>query len=272
MAGLPSGHRRRLVRDGRDRQDRRAVLLLPRDPAAAQLHSVLAARCGHRGRPDQHRPRRLRREGDGLPRAPAGPGRARVPPHRSRADDCRADDQRVREGGQGAAVRVQPRHEADRVGARSGAEADPRGRSAAAGREAGGRPVAGRARHPARGAALRQLPDQVRLDQDAGSARRLGHRGAAAGQLRADVVGVLGAHVQPRPSQGPRPGPRHQGQDRDDHRSVVGHRSRDRVAGRRCRRQGHPRRARAPTSSSRRGSRSRTSAASPSCTAATCPT
>ena len=46
------------------------------------LVAVVAARHRHRGRPDQHRPGRLRRQGDGLPRPPAGPGRAGVPPHR----------------------------------------------------------------------------------------------------------------------------------------------------------------------------------------------
>ena len=71
VAGLPSRHRGRQLRDRRDRQDRRPVLLLPHDPAAARRVAVVAARHRHRGRPDQHRARRLRRQGDGLPRAPA---------------------------------------------------------------------------------------------------------------------------------------------------------------------------------------------------------
>ena len=50
---------------------------------------------------------------------------------------------------------------------------------AAARRQAGDRSCAGRARHPARGAALHQLPDQVRLDQDPGGAGRFRDRGAA---------------------------------------------------------------------------------------------
>ena len=141
-----------------------------------------------------------------------------------------------------------------------------------AGRQAGHRPRAGRARHPARDVRLPHLPDALRLDQDAGRPRRLGHRAARVLDVRADALGVLGARVQPRPPQGQAARPGHQGQDGDDHGCVVGHRARDGAAGRCRRRHGDPRRARrgeARADEARdRGPRRRPR----SSTAATCPT
>ena len=273
VAGLPAGHRRRLVRDRRDRQDRRPVLLLPRDPAAAQPHCRrgCAASASRAARSTSCPVDYVAKAMDYLAHQPGLDGRA-----------FHLTDPEPMTVGQmanvfaKAAKAPQFAYNVDTKPIESALAAVPKPIRAVAARLPGAKQVgdlrARRTRHPARGAALPQLPDALRLDQDAGSAGRVGHRGAAAGDLRADAVGVLGAHLQPGPPQGPRAGPCDQGQDRDDHRCVVGHRPRDRAAGRRGRRQGHPRRARRREARADPDARSRTSAASRSCTAATCPT
>ena len=168
--------------------------------------------------------------------------------------------------------RAEPRGQRRRAGPRRAA--DPRRRPAGrpARRQADQRPRARRTRRAARGVRLPDLPDALRLHEDPAGARRLGYRGAAVRDLRADAVGVLGAHVQPGPPQGPCAGQGDQGQDRHDHRRVLGHRQGHRTAGRRGRRAGHPRRPRRRCRSSRPARRSPTSAAWRSCTAATCRT
>ena len=109
VAGLPSGRGGRALRDRRDRQDRRPVLLLQDPAAAARRHAVVGAGHRHRGRRDQPRPRRLRRQGDGPHRPPARPRRPGLPPHRPRAAHRRRAVQGADEGGQGAAADAQPR-------------------------------------------------------------------------------------------------------------------------------------------------------------------
>ena len=114
---------------------------------------------------------------------------------------------------------------------RTRAEAVPAGQAR---REGGARPA-----RPARRAAhLRRLPDHLRLDPDAESAERVGHRGAAAGVLRGAGLGLLGAQPRPRPVQGPLALGRGAGQNRPDHRRVLGDRQSDRGQGRRRRRHG----------------------------------
>ena len=46
VAGVPAGHRRRRLADGRDRQDRRALLPVPDDPAAVARPAVADAHPG----------------------------------------------------------------------------------------------------------------------------------------------------------------------------------------------------------------------------------
>ena len=84
------GHRRRPLRDRRDGQGRRAVLLLQAAPARAQPAAAVGAGRRHRGARDQHRPGRLRRQGDGPHRARGRPRRQGLPPHRSRIRSARA--------------------------------------------------------------------------------------------------------------------------------------------------------------------------------------
>ena len=59
LARLPAGNRRRPLRDRRDRQDRRAVLLLQAPPARPQPAPPVGPRDRHRGRQDQPGPGRL---------------------------------------------------------------------------------------------------------------------------------------------------------------------------------------------------------------------
>ncbi len=130
-----------------------------------------------------------------------------------------------------------------------------------------------RGRHPASRPRLRQLPDQLRLAPTAaGGAGGLRDLGAAAGELRRSALGLLGAQPRPRPVQGPLAVGRGPGQDRADHRRLVGDRqsdarSRSPTPARRC--CSSPARSR---SSRRPRRRSRMRAASPTSTAATCPT
>ena len=65
VAHLPPRHRRRPLRDRRDGQGRRALLLLQAAPARPQPAAAVDARGRDRGAGDQHRPGRLRRQGDG---------------------------------------------------------------------------------------------------------------------------------------------------------------------------------------------------------------
>ncbi len=190
-----------------------------------------------------------------------------------RADDRRADGQRVRQGGEGAAVRVQRRHQADRVGG-------PRDPQAAAGcRRRGCRAPSRRPTSCSPSSASRARCCTTSTTRRTSTRRRRRKRWPVRSievpplvVLRADALGVLGAHVQPGPPQGPLARPRDQGQDRDDHRRVVGHRPGDRTAGRRGRRQGHPRRARRREARADQDRDRGRSAASRSCTAATSPT
>ena len=92
----------------------------------------------------------------------------------------------------------------------------------------GRRPRSGarRLRDPARGPRLRELPDPLRLAPDPGRARGDRNQRAAAGGLRGQALGLLGAPPRPRPvprqdadgrrARAPRPGRR----PRPDHRAA----------------------------------------------------
>ena len=112
-----------------------------------------------------------------------------------------------------------------------GAEVLPAGEARA---EAG----AGPARPAGRRPHLRRLPDQLRLDPGAESAERVRDRGAAAGELRGQGLGLLGAQPRSRPVQGPLALGGGAGQDHPHHRRLLGDRQSDRGQGRRRRRHG----------------------------------
>ena len=224
---------------------------------------------GDRGRRDQHRPGRLRRRRDRPHRPQAGPRRAGLQPHRPQAEDRRRGAQPLRP--------APPTRRRRRCGS---TPASPTRRPAwsapacgSSRRRSGSAKLAlERARHPGRRAQLRQLPDPLRLDQRAGGAGGLGDRGAAAGDLRRPRLGLLGAQPRPRPVQGPLAVRRGARQGRADHRRLLGDRQGGRGQGRRRRRDGAAgrplgREAGGDQSGDRGGRR-----ASPTSTAATCPT
>ena len=198
---LPPGHRRRPLRDRRDGQDRRPLLLLQAAPAAAPRAAGVGAAGGPPGRRDQHRAGRLRRQGDGPHRPPARrrPAGRHLPPRQPRADEGRRDAQRVRQGRARAAVRDARRPEHDQRDPEAGA----RGRHGAADGQADPR-----TRSTATSASRRRPMENrdFRCNFDARDTQRAlsghGHRGAAAVDLRAAAVGLLGA--QPRPGPVPR--------------------------------------------------------------------
>ena len=144
------------------------------------------------------------------------------------------DAERVRQGGARAAVRDArgPEHDQRR------AEAGARGADGASDRQAHPQPALPRHRRAAGRDGEPRLPREVRRARRPARSQRHRHRGAAAVDLRAAPVGLLGA--QPRPGPVPRPlaGERDQGQARADHRRVERHRARDRAEGGRGRRRG----------------------------------
>ncbi len=155
--------------------------------------------------------------------APDRRGAQHLRPRRARAAD---DDARQRED-----VRLHPgagalRHRL----ARADQARDPR--------------RADRPRHPARRVPVRQLADALRQPRRGEGAQGLGHRGAAARDVRREALGLLGE--EPRPGSLHRPLARRprQGQGDRRHRLVIGHRQGDGAQARRSRRQGDSRRAR----------------------------
>ena len=79
VARLPARDRRRQLRDRRDGQGRRPLLLLQADPPDPRRGPAVAADARDRGTRDQHRPGRLRGQGDGPHRPLRRPRRARLP-------------------------------------------------------------------------------------------------------------------------------------------------------------------------------------------------
>ena len=90
--------------------------------------------------------------------------------------------------------------------------------------------------------------------------------------LRRPAVGLLGAQPRPRPVQGPQPARRDRGQGRRDHRRVERHRQGARAEGRRGRRHRGAGRALGGQARGDRRRRSRSRAARPPCTRPTSPT
>ncbi len=237
---LPPRLRHRRQQDGLHRQDRWPVLFLQDDPEDAQPAAAVDADDRHRRRPHQHRAGRLRRRRARPHRAQEGPRRQVLPPDRSGALPNRRGAEHLRQGRpraddddarQRAHVRLHPG--ADRL--------RPRRPRAGQARDPGG---ADRPRHPARRVPVHQLADALRQPRGGEGAQGLGHRRAAARELCAEDLGLLG--TQPRPGSLHRPharGPR-QGQGVRRHRRLVRHRPRDGAEARRGGRQGGDRRAR----------------------------
>ena len=105
VAGLPAGRRGRSLRDRRDGQDRRPLLLLPAVQADARQPARLDAAGRRRPRRHQRGAGRLRRQGDGPHRPPARPRRPGLPPGQPGAAEHRRAGQHLRRGREGAAVR-----------------------------------------------------------------------------------------------------------------------------------------------------------------------
>ena len=98
LADLPAGDRRRPLRDRRDGQGRRPLLLLQAAAARAQPGAAVDAGRRDRGQGDQPRPGRLRRQGDGPHRPPGRARRQDLPPDRPEPDAGGPDHQPVRAG------------------------------------------------------------------------------------------------------------------------------------------------------------------------------
>ena len=97
--------------------------------------------------------------------------------------------------------------------------------------------------HPGRGrSSTSRFEPHVRRARHQARARGLGHRAAAAGDLRGQAVGLLGAQPRPGPVQGPLVRGRRQRQDRGHHRRLERHRPGGRAEDRRGRRDPDPRR------------------------------
>ena len=250
LAGLPARDRGRPLRDRRDGQGRRPLLLLPGDEGAARQPARVAAARRRRPRRHQRGARRLRRQGDGPPGARDGPRRRGVPPGQPRPAGDRGHDQHLLQG-RGCAV---VRHSAGPSGDHGRtAVADPEPAASAVAHHVAGearsgagrpRPGPGPHRHPGRGAGALVVHRPLRLAAHREGTRRLGHRGARPRGLRPHAVGLLGG--APRRVDRPRPeGPGGaQGQARRHHRRLQRHRPGRRAEGRPGGRHPRPRRAR----------------------------
>ena len=196
------GHRRRPLRDRRDGQGRRALLLLQAAAARAQPDAAVdAGRSGSRAR------RSTSSRWTSSPRrwttSPTGRARRQdLPPHRPEPDARRPDHQPVRPG------RARARGgDADRLeDARRDPEAGALGRADAAAGEADHRPG------PRRPRASRARSSSTSTTRPRSTPRNTqkalegtGHLRAAAAQLRRQALGLLGAQPRSRPVQGPLP-------------------------------------------------------------------
>ena len=192
VAGLPPGDRRRQLADRRDGQDRRALLLLHRDQDGPALPAGLVPADRPRARLHQHRPGRLRgrRRWTTSPTRPGWTARPSTSPPQVPALRRRHEHDRQ---GRSRAAAV----DADRLQAAQGAaQGNDRDAHAAARGQGRAQGDAGRLRDPRRGPRLHRADRRVRHPGHRAGAGRVGHRGAAAGELRRQAVGLLGA--QPR--------------------------------------------------------------------------
>ena len=189
--GLPPGHGRRPLRDGRHGQGRRPVLhVQPAQEAARRAARVVPA-GGARGRQDHDRPGRLRGQGDGPHRPPARrrPAGRHLPPGRPRPDDHRRGAEHVRPCRARAADGHARGREPDPGRARRGALGD---HGAAHGQE-DPRPALRRPGHPPGGHGGARLQVHVRRARHPARPGRHRHRGAAAGLLRRQGCGTTGS-------------------------------------------------------------------------------
>ena len=224
LARLPAGDRGRQLGDRRDGQGRRPLLLLQADPADPQRGPAVDADARRRGAGDQPRAGRLRRPGDGPHRPHRGPRRPRLPPHRPAAADRRRGDRHLRPRRQRAAVLGPP------PGRRCSRRPT---RSCALGLSAV--PLAGALVDRALAdfgiprAVLTYVNYPTHFDsrRNPGGARRHRHQGAAAGGLRRQALGLLGAPPRPRPVRRPHPGRRGARPPRADQRRRPGARAAD---------------------------------------------
>ena len=192
---LPAGLRRRRLEDRLHRQDRRAVLLLQVPAEDAPHAAAVDADDRHRGRAHQHRAGRFRRRCARLPRAQEGPRRQVLPPDRPRAQPDRRSAQHLRQGRARAAD--DDASQCPDVRLHSGA--DPLRHRIAGADQAHGARGAARPGHPEGRVPVHQLAHALRQPRDGEGAQGLGHQRAAARQLRAEAVGLLGAQSRPRP-------------------------------------------------------------------------
>ncbi|SPZ40781.1 Uncharacterised protein [Rhodococcus wratislaviensis] len=211
VAHLPPLRGGRQFGHGRDGQDRRPVLPLPRRRGARET-PLGPTRCRPPDRIDQRRTRRLRGRGHRGVDVGAGTGRPDVPSRQSASPAGPRDLRRARRGRRRSACRSQPArrpgsplpHSHPRLGPRHG----PQG-----GTERSRHPSGARREHdPAHG---------VRERRHAGGAARHRHRRPAVRLVRRQAVVVLAR--EPRSGSGaPAPSGRTaRGQARGDHRGVV---------------------------------------------------
>ena len=195
-ADLPPRHRRRALRDRRDGQDRRPLLLLRADQAPAPRPAGVVPAGRARGRPDQHRPGGLRGPGDGPHRPPPRrrPARRHLPPGQPRGPDRGRDAQRVRQGRPRAAVRHAGGPQRDQRDPQAGAG----GREGAAHGQAHPRDHPARPGDPAGRDGEPRLPLHLRPPRHPAGAPGHGHRGAAAVHLRAARCGTTGSATSTR--------------------------------------------------------------------------
>ncbi len=268
MADLPPGHRRWRLEDGRDRQDRRPLLLLQAYPEVARRAAFLGPDDRHRGRADQCRAGRLRRRRDGSSRPPRRARRPNVPPDGSQSDARRRHAGRPRKSGararlhgQGQRKPVRPR--AASVDARpDGADPDP---PHAKDDDEGARP-AGRHLH------VRQLSHPLRQPRDAQAPASGRHHSPAVRGLRLAALGLLGAPSRSGPVCRPFSARRGRGQARPGDGRLGRHRQGDRAQARPSRREDADRGARPGKARSRRARNSRPRASRSRPTAPTFPT
>ena len=206
VARLPARDRRRPLRDRRDGQGRRPLLLLQADPADPQRGAAVDAdgRESRGGEINIVPVDFVVKAMDHIAHPEGLDGKAfhLTDPNPLTAGEVIDIFARAAHAPQ-TSVRLP-------AGAIDGAAADPRRWSSTtaplADSVADARPR--RLRHPALGPDLRQLPDPLRLAPDAGGARGHRDRGAAAGGLRGQALGLLGAPPRPRPLPRPHAGRR----------------------------------------------------------------
>ena len=189
VARVPALDRRRQLQDRRDGQDRRPLLLLQGDPEGSPRAAGVVPAGRHRGRQDEHRPRRLRRRGDGPHRPPARPRRPGLPPRRPEDEAGRRRHQHLRRGRPRAEDGHPDRQEDDR----HAAEGRPVLRDEAAGAQGHPAHAARRPRHPRLGHRVRRPQADLRRARHQARARGLRHRAARRSRATPTSCGTTGS-------------------------------------------------------------------------------